>query len=66
MIGNPVCSGGTGLGLAIAREIVRGHGGTIELASSGEDGSLFSIELPPTVGQPAGRPDPSPHDPIEA
>ena len=59
-------SGGTGLGLAIAREIVRGHGGNIELSSSGDDGAVFTIELPATVGQPAGRPDPSPHDPVEA
>ncbi len=59
-------SGGTGLGLAIAREIVRGHGGNIELSRTGEDGTLFSIELPSTAGQAAGRSDPSPHDPVEA
>jgi signal transduction histidine kinase len=59
-------SGGTGLGLAIAREIVRGHGGNIELSSSGANGSLFTIELPATVGRPTGRPDRSPHDPVEA
>jgi signal transduction histidine kinase len=62
----PGRSGGTGLGLAIAREIVRGHGGTIELSSSGADGAVFTIELPATVGQPARRPDPSPPDPVEA
>jgi nitrogen fixation/metabolism regulation signal transduction histidine kinase len=30
--------GGTGLGLAIAAEIIRGHGGTLELVESGPDG----------------------------
>ncbi len=58
-------SGGTGLGLAIAREIVRGHGGDLELSRSGADGTLFSIELPAAAGRPAGRSDP-PQDPIEA
>ena len=38
--------GGTGLGLAIAAELVRGHGGQLELLRSGEDGSEFLIRLP--------------------
>jgi len=38
--------GGTGLGLAIADELVRAHGGTIELLSTGPDGSRFCIILP--------------------
>ncbi len=59
-------SGGTGLGLAIAREIVRVHGGDIELTRTAADGTLFSITLPATAAQPAGRTDPSPHDPVEA
>ncbi len=59
-------SGGTGLGLAIAREIVRGHGGDIELSRSGDDGSVFAIDLPAAPGAPAGRSDPPPQDPVEA
>jgi signal transduction histidine kinase len=38
--------GGTGLGLAIADELVRAHGGTIELVSTGPDGTRFRIILP--------------------
>ena len=46
--------GGIGLGLAIAAELVRGHGGRLELARSDEDGSEFIIHLPKeTAGEPA-------------
>ncbi len=38
--------GGTGLGLAIAAELVRGHGGTLELLKTDEDGTEFIIRLP--------------------
>lgn len=38
--------GGTGLGLTIASELVRGHGGTLELRSSDDTGTVFAIELP--------------------
>lgn len=38
--------GGTGLGLAIAREIMRAHGGDIELDRSGVDGTGFRLRLP--------------------
>jgi signal transduction histidine kinase len=38
--------GGTGLGLAIASDLVRAHGGAIELTRTGADGSLFRITLP--------------------
>jgi signal transduction histidine kinase len=38
--------GGTGLGLPIAREIVRAHGGDIELAHTGDDGTAFRLSLP--------------------
>lgn len=38
--------GGTGLGLAIAADLVRGHGGTVELVRSDEQGSEFMIHLP--------------------
>jgi len=38
--------GGSGLGLVIASELVRGHGGTLSLRSSGPEGTVFSIILP--------------------
>jgi signal transduction histidine kinase len=38
--------GGSGLGLAIAAELVRGHGGTLELKESGASGTVFRISLP--------------------
>ena len=38
--------GGTGLGLAIAHEIMRAHGGDIELDRTGEDGTTFRLSLP--------------------
>jgi signal transduction histidine kinase len=37
--------GGTGLGLAIVAELVRGHGGRVELAS-GAPGAVFRVEIP--------------------
>jgi signal transduction histidine kinase len=39
-------SGGTGLGLAIAHELVRAHGGTLELAESRGGRTVFSITIP--------------------
>lgn len=41
--------GGTGLGLAIAAELVRGHGGALELDSTGTEGTRFRIGLPKSV-----------------
>lgn len=38
--------GGTGLGLAISAELVRGHGGALQLAKSDEAGTTFEITLP--------------------
>lgn len=35
-----------GLGLFIAREITTSHGGTIEVASSVEEGTIFTVRLP--------------------
>ncbi|MCP4783303.1 MAG: hypothetical protein GY903_00300 [Fuerstiella sp.] len=37
---------GTGLGLAICRQIIEGHGGTVELLDHDGTGALFSIRLP--------------------
>jgi signal transduction histidine kinase len=37
---------GSGLGLAIAHELIRAHGGALELASTSTEGSVFRIVLP--------------------
>jgi signal transduction histidine kinase len=37
---------GTGLGLFIARSIAEAHGGSLEVASGGEPGSVFTLTLP--------------------
>lgn len=42
--------GGTGLGLAIAAELIRGHGGRLELARTDADGTEFMIHLPKSIG----------------
>ena len=42
--------GGSGLGLAISAELVRGHGGRLELLRSDDDGTEFVIRLPKTIG----------------
>ncbi len=44
--------GGIGLGLVIAGELVRGHGGTLRLDSTGPDGTVFAIELPRALAAP--------------
>ncbi|MBF9035804.1 sensor histidine kinase [Rhodobacterales bacterium HKCCE2091] len=41
-----VRKGGTGLGLSIAAELVRGHGGRLELERTGPEGTVFRITLP--------------------
>ncbi len=38
--------GGTGLGLPIAREIMRAHGGDVELVQTGAEGTVFRLTLP--------------------
>lgn len=43
--------GGTGLGLVIAAELVRGHGGRLELTRSDEEGTEFMIRLPKQLGE---------------
>jgi len=49
--------GGAGLGLAIAQELVRAHGGELELISSTTEGTEFEIRLPtaPGTGPGTGR-----------
>jgi signal transduction histidine kinase len=44
---------GLGLGLYIARQIVRSHGGEIELASAPGQGATFSVNLPLRTETPA-------------
>ncbi|MCV2869353.1 HAMP domain-containing histidine kinase [Defluviimonas sp. WL0002] len=44
--------GGTGLGLAIAAELVRGHGGRLELVRSDAEGTVFRLVVPRAA--PAG------------
>ncbi len=43
---------GTGLGLAIARDLMRAHGGDIELEKSDADGTCFCLILPMTQSRP--------------
>jgi signal transduction histidine kinase len=43
--------GGTGLGLAIAAELIRAHGGDIQLQSSSGDGTCFVVTIPDQVTQ---------------
>ncbi len=40
---------GTGLGLAISADLVRGHGGRLELRRTGPEGTVFAIFLPKAV-----------------
>jgi signal transduction histidine kinase len=39
-------SSGLGLGLFIVREVVRAHGGSVDVSSSEPLGTTFSIRLP--------------------
>lgn len=45
-------SSGLGLGLYIARQIAMAHGGKIEVASSDQDGTTFTVRLPRGVPPP--------------
>ncbi len=41
-----VRKGGSGLGMAISEELVRGHGGSLGMVSTGDKGTVFCIKLP--------------------
>lgn len=51
--------GGSGLGLAIARDLVRAHGGEIELAATGPGGTRFRLSLPLVPGVGDGEVEPA-------
>jgi two-component system sensor histidine kinase SenX3 len=40
---------GTGLGLAICRQIAQAHGGTIEIARTGPEGTTVVVTLPEEI-----------------
>jgi signal transduction histidine kinase len=41
-----VRKGGSGLGLVIAADLIRGHGGRLELKKTDENGTVFALQLP--------------------
>ena len=43
---------GIGLGLAICERIVKQHGGTISVASTANEGSVFTFTLPMEIAMP--------------
>jgi PAS domain S-box-containing protein len=54
--------GGLGLGLYISREIVRAHGGNIQVESEPGAGARFTVELPLEPAPDVREPPPSPRD----
>jgi signal transduction histidine kinase len=48
-------SKGLGLGLYIVQQIVLAHGGTIEVRSSADEGTAFTVTIPRTVAARAGH-----------
>jgi signal transduction histidine kinase len=42
-------SDGTGLGLSVSRQIVEGHGGTVEVESTPGNGAVFTVWLPASL-----------------
>ena len=45
---------GAGLGLSISRSILEAHAGTLEAASDGHRGTVFSFSLPSLRSRPDG------------
>ena len=49
---------GTGLGLAVVDSVVKSHGGTIDVASTAGEGSVFTVSLP-ALNRGEARPKPT-------
>lgn len=49
--------GGLGLGLVISRELVAAHGGNLRVISATKQGTVFTIELPVSVGEKPNQAD---------
>jgi two-component system sensor kinase FixL len=54
-VGPPGQYGGLGLGLYIARQIVESHGGSIDVTSEPDKGSMFTVDLPREFKGGGGR-----------
>ena len=52
---------GSGVGLAVVSELIRGHGGTVEVSSRPGDGTSFQVRLP-LADEPAGVAPATPRD----
>lgn len=53
-------SGGTGLGLSIVYQIIRDHGGMINVRSAEGEGTVITIELPREALRPGAKSEPPP------